>query len=183
MRTKAKKTEGEQSEKRRVKLLLQCPEMHLAYGPEFRQREVIRVENLTRDEAIKLARDTVARWGGAEVVEDWAAQPEAIIAAVVKAIDGDGHTIFDPSLLRGAGVPEELVQASTTKYESNPDHWKETIFAKNGQPVREMTGVYGLSVLWAIRDAIGAASSMAMGRGFLARALSANIMKRLEAYR
>jgi hypothetical protein len=96
------------------------------------------------------------------------------ILAAVNIIDGDGHTIFKPEAFVKAGWPQELVDQYTETIESNFDDPKETIIS-NGKTVKQLKGIYGLSLLHRITSAIGTEGTSKLGRGFQARQLTENI--------
>lgn len=92
----------------------------------------------------------------------------------------DGHGIFD-----GAGLSQDypcpMIERLTTTHRSDGTI-KGSITGKNGKPAEEMQGVYGLDLLWAIADAVGANTSEARlygGRGKVAKALQSAIHRKL----
>lgn len=78
----------------------------------------------------------------------------------------DGHTIYSPEMYTRAGVPEEVVMKLDRGF--TPDGTAKGI-------LKECRGVYHLSFLEIVADALGADTSIAnikFGRGAQARALS-----------
>ena len=97
---------------------------------------------------------------------------------ILKAADVcDGHSILDPQAFIDAGLPAEVVGHLTRTYKSDLSSPKSTIFVK-GEPVRELSGVYGLDVLRFLAGAVGVEYMRALGRGFEAR----NIQAALHAH-
>lgn len=76
----------------------------------------------------------------------------------------DGHSILMPQAFLKAGLPEAAVTYLTRTYRSDGSP-KGTIFV-NGQPVKQLEGVYGLDCLHFLADALDVAYRGAMGRGF-----------------
>ncbi len=86
--------------------------------------------------------------------------PETILRAAARC---DGHGILKPEALTDAGFPAEVVAYLTTRHQSDGSP-KGTIFV-NGEPVKELTGVYGLDALRFIADALDLKYQRALGRG------------------
>ena len=95
-----------------------------------------------------------------------ATPPDVIIKAAARC---DGHSILKPEAFTDAGLPAEVVQHLTTTYKSDASP-KGTIFV-GGQPVKELTGVYGLDVLTFIAGALGVEYEDKIGRGFRAQSI------------
>lgn len=92
---------------------------------------------------------------------------------ILKAADlCDGHSIFDPQAFLEAGLPAEVVDHVTRTYQSDPSSPKSTLFV-HGQPVAEVSGVYGLDLLRFLAQALGVQHAPALGRGYEARRLQA----------
>jgi hypothetical protein len=91
-------------------------------------------------------------------------KPDVILAASGRC---DGHTIFKPEAFTEVGVPSEVVDylSSTFKSDGTP---KGTIFVQ-GQPVKELKGVYGLDMLKFLAMALDVEYADAIGRGFQAQ--------------
>lgn len=81
----------------------------------------------------------------------------------------DGHSIYKPEAFTDAGLPADVVEYATTTYRSDGTP-KGTIF-RNGEPVAELRGVYGLNLLTLIADTLGVEYRRCMGRGFQAQAI------------
>ena len=90
--------------------------------------------------------------------------PEVILRAASRC---DGHSIFKPEAFIDAGLPVDVVSYMTHTYKSDGSP-KGTIFV-NGEPVKDLQGVYGLDLLRLLADARGITYRSAMGRGFEAQ--------------
>lgn len=105
------------------------------------------------------------------------------MAEYIEKVGGDGHTIFKDSYIRAMGFTDAFVDRFCESHESG-DSAKETIFStKDGKPMPECRGVYGLNFLYGIADDIGADTKIAcskMGRGFQAQELAKAIQNKLE---
>ena len=100
-----------------------------------------------------------------KLIEQVRALPgETILAAAYRC---DGHTIFKPEAFLDAGLPKTVVDYVTHNHASDGSP-KGTIFVK-GQPVDDLSGVYGLDLLRFLADALGVEYRRAMGRGFEAQ--------------
>lgn len=91
----------------------------------------------------------------------------------------DGHTIFRPDAFTSIGVPKELIDSYTKKYESNKESYKETIFDDQGNALEDVEGVYGLNVIEAINRDLGLPGSDKLGRGFRAQQCREQIIAHL----
>jgi hypothetical protein len=91
----------------------------------------------------------------------------------------DGHTILAPKAFLEAGLPAEVVDFATSSYKSDGSP-KGTIFVK-GQPVKELTGVYGLDLLELIARSLSLQYRSCMGRGFQAQAIQQALHQHLAA--
>jgi len=103
--------------------------------------------------------------------------PKIVLAA---ADNCDGHTIFEPKMLIDLGVPQELVDRCTQVYESNFDDPKYTISGPDGQPVEQLTGVYGLDVLESMVRDFDLKYEPKFGRGSQARVFQEILHKHLD---
>jgi hypothetical protein len=101
-------------------------------------------------------------------------QPGVILRAASRC---DGHTIFKPEAFTEAGLPAEVTGLFTRKYKSDGSP-KGTIFV-NGQPVKELTGVYGLDLLRFIASALDVEYRQAIGRGFEAQNIQTALRQHL----
>tara|TARA_R100000773_G_C4182375_1_gene91553 strand:+ start:494 stop:823 length:330 start_codon:yes stop_codon:yes gene_type:complete len=90
----------------------------------------------------------------------------------------DGHTIFDPDHLIKDGLPQEFVENYTRTFKSNGTG-KGNIY-KDGKVLDELKGVYGLHILQAIADIVGADYETKSGRGFQAESYRKGILKRID---
>lgn len=93
-----------------------------------------------------------------------ATPPDVILKAAARC---DGHSILNPEAFTDVGLPHDVVEHLTTRYKSDGTP-KGTIFV-GGQPVKELTGVYGLDVLTFIAGALGVEYEDKIGRGFCAQ--------------
>lgn len=99
-------------------------------------------------------------------------------AVILKAASlCDGHTILNPEAFIDAGLAAEVVEFATTTYKSDGSP-KGTIFVR-GEPVPELTGVYGLNLLTLLADALGVRYRSCMGRGFQASAIQEALRRHL----
>src|SRR4051794_16391597 len=101
--------------------------------------------------------------------------PEAILRAASLC---DGHSILKPDALVAAGLPADVVEHLTTRYESDGSP-KGTIFV-GGRAVRRLTGVYGLDALRFMAAALGVEYRDAIGRGFEAQNIRAALHSHLK---
>ncbi len=95
---------------------------------------------------------------------------ERDVRGVLEITANDGHTIFKPSAFLEAGVDPALIERYSRKYESDTSDHKSTIFGEDGQPIVEVVGVYGLSILSGLVYNLGLTCESYMGRGFQAQA-------------
>ncbi len=93
----------------------------------------------------------------------------------LEQLEGDGHTIFEPSKYLEMGFPPEFVEELTETLESDGSAKGSIQDLKTGRMVTKMTGVYNLYFLRYLAYKIGAKQSEKMGRGFQARQLVTNI--------
>lgn len=91
---------------------------------------------------------------------------ETILAAAFRC---DGHTIFKPEAFLDVGLPQPVVDYCTHDHASDGSP-KGTIFV-NGQPVKELSGVYGLDLLRFLASALGVTYARKFGRGSQAGAI------------
>ena len=102
-------------------------------------------------------------------IEALAALPRPTLLAIANVSRDDGHSLFDPTAYIAAGLTMELANFFTRLHQSDGTP-KGTLFNKGGI-VPELTGIYGLTVLEAITDALNLERPHFHGRGFRARAL------------
>ena len=102
------------------------------------------------------------------------------LLAIVDIIDGDGHTIFGAADFEHL-LPADLLARFTRTIKSDRSSPKSTIFGPGGQVVAQVRGVYGLTLLAGIADALGLPPSTMLGRGSEARDLTRRIREALEA--
>ena len=110
-------------------------------------------------------------------------QSKEAIEQYLEKVGGDGHTIFKDSFIRDMGFTDDFVDRYCEDHESG-DGVKATIFStKDGKPMPECRGVYGLCFAYGIAHNIGADTSEAaskMGRGFQAQELVIAIREKLK---
>ena len=88
------------------------------------------------------------------------------IRKLVEEIGGDGHTIWNPSVLDG--FPAEVRGRFVRSFKSSKKDPKGMIFV-DGQRVEELSGVYGLTLLRSICSDLGLKYEDCFGRGTEAR--------------
>jgi hypothetical protein len=104
------------------------------------------------------------------------ASPKAVLR-LIRAIGGDGWSIYPVDWYTDFGVPTELIKPLEETLKSDFRHPKTTLFT-NGKPVEELVGVYTLRVLYQIAENIGVENDALKsafsktGRGFQAQELS-----------
>jgi len=104
------------------------------------------------------------------------ASPKAVLK-LIRAIGGDGWSIYPVSWYTDFGLPAELIKPLEQKLKSDFSHPKKTLF-RNGEPIEELIGVYTLRVLYQIAENIGVEEDALKnafsktGRGFQAQELS-----------
>jgi hypothetical protein len=101
---------------------------------------------------------------------------ETILTAAFRC---DGHTIFKPEAFIDAGLPREVVDHLTRNHGSDGSP-KGTIFVR-GEPVKELSGVYGLDMLRFLANALGVEYRNAMGRGFEAQNIQSALRQRFKS--
>jgi hypothetical protein len=112
------------------------------------------------------------------------ASPKAVLR-LIKAIGGDGWSIYPVSWYTDFGIPAELIEPLEQKLKSDFKHPKTTLF-RDGEPVEELIGVYTLRVLIKIAENIGVHEDALnnafakTGRGFQAQELSEAIIDYLR---
>jgi len=112
-----------------------------------------------------------------------------VLVAVVRALPRetvlatanrcDGHTIFKPQAFLDAGLPSEIVDHFTRRH--NSDGLPKTTIYVAGQPVEELTGVYGLHLLRFLANALGVEYASALGRGTEARHIQAVLQRHFDS--
>lgn len=93
-----------------------------------------------------------------------ACPPEVIHRAASRC---DGHSIFLPQAFLDDGLPQEVVSYLTRSHRSDGTP-KGTIFVE-GQPVKDLEGIYGLDLLRLLAEALNITYRSAIGRGFEAQ--------------
>lgn len=96
--------------------------------------------------------------------------PKDTLCAIADVSGDDGHTLFDPVAYVKAGLTMELTSYFTQPHRSDGQTAKGSIF-REGEVVPEVTGIYGLTVLEHISNALELPMPVFHGRGFKARAL------------
>jgi hypothetical protein len=96
------------------------------------------------------------------------------VDALKKAIDVDGHSIYDPSKFIEAGLDPVVVEAFTEVQKSDGTP-KGTIFSRDWEILPTLKGVYGLNLLEFIAQQFGVTSDK-MGRGFRAADLQKQLL-------
>lgn len=109
----------------------------------------------------------------------WTDVPAEVVLAAADICDG--HTIFKPEAFLDAGVPQELVDRCTSVHESDFSEPKYTISGPDGQPVAQMSGVYGLDVLDSMIRDFDLDAPQTFGRGFQARVWQEALHKHLRS--
>jgi hypothetical protein len=97
------------------------------------------------------------------------------ILALMDQIGGDGHGVYDPSIL--SAFPDALQKRFTYKIKSDTSCWKSTLYDAAGKVIEEITAVYSLSVHEGICADLGIDAGSYSGRGFRAQACCAAIKK------
>jgi hypothetical protein len=92
--------------------------------------------------------------------------PEVILRAAALC---DGHSILKPDAFFEVGLHPDVVQYVTSTHRSDGTP-KGTIFVQ-GEPVSELTAVYGLDLLVLIARGLDVKFRHCMGRGFQAQAI------------
>ena len=103
--------------------------------------------------------------------------PKIVLAA---ADICDGHTIFNPEAFVEVGVPQSLIDRCTSTYKSDFSDPKYTISGADGNPVEEMSGIYGLDMLESMVRDFGLRCAVKFGRGFQARIYQEALHKYLD---
>jgi hypothetical protein len=108
-----------------------------------------------------------------KLVEQVRALPaDTVLAAASRC---DGHTIVKPEAFLAAGLPQEIVEHVTRSHGSDGSA-KRTIFV-HGQPVKELSGVYGLDLLKFLASALAVPYERKLGRGSQAQAIQSALHK------
>ena len=102
--------------------------------------------------------------------------PEVILKVAARC---DGHSIFKPEAFSEAGLPNEVVEYITHTYKSDGSP-KGTIFV-DGQPVKELKGVYGLDLLRLLASALNVTYRRAIGRGFEAQLIQQALTQHFQS--
>ena len=101
-------------------------------------------------------------------------------AVILKAVAiCDGHSIFGPQAFVDAGLPEPVVRYFTSNHRSDPASHKGTIFV-GGRAVDHVTGVYGLSLLEFVAEALGVDYRRCHGRGSQSSAIHQALQHHLQ---
>lgn len=91
----------------------------------------------------------------------------------------DGWTIWMPSKFTDMGF--DLADLPVHKHKSDTRDPKSTIFGDNGEVLKSLEGVYNLTFLRRLADAVGASTDTGMmGRGSDARVLTQRIQEALK---
>lgn len=102
----------------------------------------------------------------------------AEILSLLDIIGGDGHSVFDPKIL--AAFPKEIQDRFTHEIESDESSWKTTLRDHEGNVIKRITAVFGLSVQEGIASDFGLTEYRRFnGRGFRAQAACAAIRAHL----
>jgi acyl CoA:acetate/3-ketoacid CoA transferase len=104
--------------------------------------------------------------------------PETILKAADRC---DGHGILKPEAFVDAGLPAAVIHHLTRTYKSDGSP-KGTIFVQ-GEPVKELSGVYGLDMLRFLASALGVEYAPALGRGLEARRIQAALHQHFSRQR
>lgn len=107
----------------------------------------------------------------------WADVPLVDQQAILAEIGGDGHTLWDPQALKDAGLNAQAIDYFT-RVEKSDGSWKGSIWGDNGQMIKEVRAVYGLSLIRSLAAFYGF-ESHAFGRGTEARQLTEQLAPRL----
>jgi len=102
------------------------------------------------------------------------------ISGILDIIGDDGHTIYAVEAFEKFGLPNEFMDRYIIVHKSHETNPKHMIFGDGGKIINELSGVYGLDMLWGLAgevDADIAAASVKMGRGGQARALTSSIRR------
>lgn len=91
----------------------------------------------------------------------------------------NGHNIIKPQALLGAGLPADVVEQVTVTHQSDGTP-KGTLYV-DGQPVKQVAGVYGLDMLEFMASALGVKYRQCMGRGFQASAIREALNQHVNA--
>lgn len=95
---------------------------------------------------------------------------------VLSIFANDGHTIYSTGYLINNNCPTPVIKQFSMRQVSDRADPKSTI-SINDQPVDEMYGVYGLSVLWSLAHYYNITTDK-MGRGFQAQDLTTKLRAR-----
>lgn len=107
----------------------------------------------------------------------WTDIPASVVLAAADICDG--HTIFKPEAFLEVGVPQELVDRCTSVYESDFSNPKYTISGPDGNPVKEMSGIYGLDALSSMIRDFDLPAATKFGRGSQAQVWKEALHKHL----
>lgn len=88
-----------------------------------------------------------------------------MIKELLKTIGHDGHTIWDPSILKN--FPEDIQNRFIRKHKSDGSY-KGSIW-NEGTMVKELQGIYGLQLLQTICNDLNLEYEGKIGRGFQAQ--------------
>ena len=96
---------------------------------------------------------------------------------VVDAFADDGHSVYDAVSLQADGVINGRVLSRFTRKQVSDGSYKGTTYNEFGEPI-EPVAIYGLEVLRDLAAHYGIYSGK-MGRGFMARDLTAQLRVKL----
>lgn len=108
---------------------------------------------------------------------------KAELLTLLDLINGDGHSIVPAErLAERAGVDVSRLTPYESEHKSSLNNDLKNVIFKNGEPVRGMEGIYLLSMLKSLHREAGFVinNDYPSGRGFLARRLTADLMKFAE---
>lgn len=103
-----------------------------------------------------------------------------VTRAIIEELDGDGHSIYDPKLLTGAGMPAEFAEAYSQEHKS--DGSPKGSIESGGAIVPSLRGVYSLSFYRRMCELYGVPSlTHCLGRGSEARELHRRLVAFFDA--
>ena len=97
------------------------------------------------------------------------------ILALLDKIGGDGHGVYDPSLL--SEFPVALQKRFTRILKSDTSSWKSTLFDSSGNVIKQIKAFYALTVQECICADLDIEAGSYNGRGFQAQACADAIRK------
>ena len=109
----------------------------------------------------------------------WSDISPGAILEICDYLEGDGHGLYDSSLLLGMNIPAELVDPLTKTHKAGRGKYQ--LFDREGAPVSELTAVYSLDLYRAMAKDLGVSPSRMLGRGSEARDYDFRIRQLLES--